>query len=91
MKVRYKARALRDLEGILEYISQFDRQAAIGVVRRIERSISRLLILPMSGRSGPKGTRILVVPGLPYVVIHRVGEDFVDIIAIVHIARRRRS
>jgi len=34
---------------------------------------------------------MLVVPGLAYVVIYRVGNDTVDIIAILHTARRRRS
>jgi toxin ParE1/3/4 len=91
MKLRYKARALRDLEGIHEYISEFDPEAAKAVVRRIQRSISRLSILPMSARPSIKGTRLLVVPGLPYVVVHRIGEDIVDIIAILHSARRRRS
>ena len=49
MKLRYKVRALRDLEAIHGFISQSDPVAAGGVVRRIERSINRLLILPMSG------------------------------------------
>ncbi|MGZ8373088.1 MAG: type II toxin-antitoxin system RelE/ParE family toxin [Rhodoplanes sp.] len=62
------------------------------VVRRIEKAIDRLRILPLSGRPGVvKGTRILVVPGLPYVAIYRVVDDFVDIVAVLHTARRRRS
>jgi plasmid stabilization system protein ParE len=65
MKLRYKVRALRDLEGIHGYISQFDPVAAGAVVSRIERSINRLLILPMSERPSVKGTRLLVVPGFP--------------------------
>jgi plasmid stabilization system protein ParE len=40
MKLRYKVRALRDLEAIHRYISQFDIVAAGAVVRRIERSIT---------------------------------------------------
>jgi toxin ParE1/3/4 len=91
VKLRYKVRALRDLEGIHGYIAQFDAAAAKTVIQRIERSITRLLILPMSGRPSVKGTRLLVVPGLPYVVVHRVGEDVVDIIAVLHTARRRRT
>ena len=91
MRVRYKARALRDLEAIHRHISQFDAVAAKTVVRRIGHSIGRLEILPMSGRPSVKGTRLLVVPRLPYVVIHRVGEDVVDIIAVLHTARRRRT
>jgi plasmid stabilization system protein ParE len=91
MRLRYKARALRDLEAIHTYICRFDPETAKGVVRRIERSISRLSILPMSGRPSVKGSRLLAVPGLPYIVVHRVGEDAVDIIAVLHTARRRRS
>ncbi|MGZ9073259.1 MAG: type II toxin-antitoxin system RelE/ParE family toxin [Rhodoplanes sp.] len=61
-------------------------------MRRIEKAIDRLRILPLSGRPGVvKGTRILVVPGLPYVAIYRVVDDFVDIVAVLHTARRRRS
>lgn len=91
MKIRYKARALRDLEGIHGYISQFDPAAASALVGRIERSINRLLTLPMSGRPSVKGTRLLVVPEVPYIVVHRVGADTVDVIAVIHTARRRRS
>ena len=91
MRLRYKARALRDLERIHSYISQFDPAAAKTVILRIERSIGRLSTLPMSGRPGVKGARLLVVPGVPYVVVHRVGEDVIDIIAVLHTARRRRS
>jgi toxin ParE1/3/4 len=64
----------------------------VRVLRRIEYSIGQLVIFPFSGRPGVvSGTRILVVPGLPYVVIYRVREEDVDIIAVLHAARRRRN
>jgi addiction module RelE/StbE family toxin len=92
MILRYKARALADLEAIYDYIAQDDPTAARRVVQRIVRSIGRLAIIPLSGRPGVvRGTRILAVPGLPYVVIHRVRENTLDIIAVLHSARRRRS
>jgi toxin ParE1/3/4 len=92
MKLRYKKRALADIEAIHRYIAIHDRLAAKGVLQRIERPIGRLLILPMSGRPGlVAGTRPLVVPGLPYIVVHRVGDETIDIIAVLHTARRRRS
>jgi toxin ParE1/3/4 len=92
MKLRFKARALRHLEQIHEYIAVHDPAAAKRVIRHIEHSISRLEFLPHSGRPGVmEGTRILVVPGLPYVAIDRVGKATVDVIAILHTARRRRS
>ena len=92
MILRYKARALKDIEAIHNYIDQFDPEAAKRVVRRIEHSISRLAMWPYSGRLGVvAGTRILVVPGLPYIAIYRVQDEFVDIVTVLHTARRRRS
>jgi toxin ParE1/3/4 len=92
MIVRYKARALADLEAIHNYIAQDNPSAANAVVQRIVRAVGRLAIIPLSGRPGVvRGTRILAVPGLPYVVIHRVREETVEIIAVLHSARRRRS
>jgi toxin ParE1/3/4 len=92
MIIRWDARALRDLEAIHEYIAHDDPAAAKRVVQRIEDSIGRLLIIPMSGRPGvAKGTRLLAVPGVPYIVVHRVRGETVDILAVIHTARRRRS
>jgi toxin ParE1/3/4 len=92
MRIRYKVRALRDIERIHGYIAEYDTVAAKRVVRRIELVISRLSFLPLSGRPGiVAGTRIVVIPGLPYVAIYRVGDEVVDIIAVLHTARRRRS
>jgi toxin ParE1/3/4 len=92
MNLRYRSIALADLAGIHDYIARDNPAAATRVLRRIEKAIDRLRILPLSGRPGiVKGTRILVVPGLPYVVIYRVTEEFVDIVAVAHTATRRRS
>ena len=92
MKVRYDARALKDIDAIHEYIARDDPVAATRVASRIERAIERLAVLPLSARRGRvAGTRVLAVPGLPYVVIHRVRGGSVDIIAVLHTARRRRS
>jgi hypothetical protein len=46
------------------------------IVERIEESVGRLLIMPMSGRPGvTKGTPLLAVPGAPYILVHRVRRD----------------
>lgn len=92
MTVRYKKRALGDIENIHSYISKFDPAAASRVVERIEHAIRRLSILPLSGRPGVvAGTRLLAIPGLPYIVVHRVRGDIVDIIAVLHTARKIRG
>jgi toxin ParE1/3/4 len=92
MTIRYKARALRDIEAIHDHIARSDPAVAMRVVLRIERAIRRLDTFPFSARPGVvAGTRLLAVPGLPYGVIHRIRGDTVDIIAVLHTARRRRS
>ena len=92
MTVRYKARALRHINAIHDHIAQDDPIAAARVVSRIEHAIERLAVFPLSARLGRvPGTRVLAVPGLPYVVIHRVRGGSVDIVAVLHTAQRRRS
>jgi toxin ParE1/3/4 len=90
MKLVYARSALRDLESIHSYIARGDPEAARRVIARIERCTGRLEQLPYSGRPGPRGIRLLSVPGLPYVVIHRVQQDTVKIVVVFHTARNRR-
>ena len=92
MRLRWDARALRDLQAIHDYIAQDDPAAAKRVVQRIEDSLKRLLVFAFSGRPGvAKGTRLLAVPRVPYIVVHRVRGETVDILAVIHTPRRRRS
>jgi toxin ParE1/3/4 len=90
MKVVYLKPALRDLEVIKNYIARDDADAARRVVAQIEYSVKRLINFPYSGRPGARGTRLLSVPNLPYVVIHRVQDETVKIVAIFHTSRNRR-
>ena len=90
MKLVYARSALRDLETIHSYIARDNPEVARRVIARIEECSGRLANLPYSGRPGPRGIRLLSVPGLPYVVIHRVQEDVVKIVAVFHTARNRR-
>jgi len=92
MIIRYKARALRHIESIHRHIADHDPTAAGRVIQRILHSISRLERHPFSGRAGAVAdTRIVVVPGLPYVAVYRVSGEFVDILAVMHTARRNRN
>lgn len=90
MKVVYLRSALRDLAAIRAYIGREDEEAARRVVTRIEHCVARLAGLPYSGRPGPRGIRLLSVPGLPYLVIHRVHGDTVKIAAVFHTSRNRQ-
>jgi plasmid stabilization system protein ParE len=92
MKLVYKRRALRHIEAIHAHIARENRDAANRAVARIELAISRLTTVPLSARPGPvAGTRLLVVPTLPYIVVYRVQADAVHIIAVLHSSQNRRS
>jgi toxin ParE1/3/4 len=90
MRLDYTQRSLRHLQAIYDYIAQADPRAAERTVNRIHAAIQRLAVLPFSGRPGRVGSRILAVPGLPYVVAHRIRPDRVQILAIFHTARNRQ-
>jgi len=89
MKLVYSARSLRHLQSIYDYIAQDNPAAALKVIERIRSATSRLVSFAYSGRPGPKDTRLLSVPGAPYIVVHRVQDNEVRILTVLHTARNR--
>jgi addiction module RelE/StbE family toxin len=75
MKVRWTYPAQTDLFGILDYIARSDPAAAERVERRLVDAVSSLAQQPRRGRPGRvEGTRELVIPRLPYIVIYKIVE-----------------
>jgi toxin ParE1/3/4 len=92
MRLRYTQRARRHLDAIAEYISQRNPDAARRVGERIRETISLLSELPYIGREGAlAGTRELVVPSLPYIVVYGVeaSQGAVIILGVYHGAQLR--
>lgn len=92
MKVRYRCRALLDIENIHEYIQKRNPRAATDVVSRIRRAADRLAIWPYIGHAGrDSGTYEWVIVGLPYIIVYEVDEaaEDVSIVAVFHGAQRR--
>jgi toxin ParE1/3/4 len=92
MRLQYTRRARRHLDAIAEYISDRNPDAARRVGERIGETISLLGNLPYMGREGAlAGTRELVVPSLPYVVVYAVDEraGAVVILGVYHGAQLR--
>jgi toxin ParE1/3/4 len=92
MKVIVRKSAQRDLDAILDWISQDSPRAAAQVVRRILARINGLAVPSLShiGRPGLiDGTRELLEP--PYLIIYRVDAalDVVVVLGILHTARKR--
>jgi addiction module RelE/StbE family toxin len=88
MKSRFSERAIRSLTSIWDHIAEDSPEAASRVVGRIVQAAYRLEQFPLSGRVGKnKGTRELVVPGLPYIIPYRVVNDAILISSVVHTSR----
>jgi plasmid stabilization system protein ParE len=93
MTLRYTRRSQRHLDAIAKYISERDPAAAQRVGARIRESVELLDGFPNMGRDGQLfGTRELIVPGLPYIVVYRAErgrEPAVAILGVYHGAQLR--
>ena len=90
MRVRWTEPAVRDLTGICDYTDEHSGPgAARKVALRVYQAVGSLLQFPHIGRLGrKKGTRELVLPGLPFLAVYRVREDVIEIARILHGAQR---
>ena len=87
MIIRWTPVALTDLESLHSYIAGDSLTAADAEVERILAGIAALSQNPGMGRGGRvSGTRELVAP--PFVIAYRVRRAAVEILAIIHGARR---
>jgi len=87
MIVRWTPTALRDLESLHAFISNDHPEAAAGMVDKILAGVDTLPNYPHIGRQGRvAGTRELVVP--PYVIAYRLRRGGIELMAIIHSARR---
>lgn len=77
------------LEALKYFIEQEDRETGQQLVTRLFRVTDRLATFPLSGKAGRiPGTRELMVPGLPYVLLyHMPQKNAVEIIRVVHTSR----
>ena len=89
MRILWLRAAERNLEEQIEYIGERNLRAANTLADKIAASVARLADRSHRGRSGRvAGTRELVVPGTPYIVVYVVGADYVRIHRVLHDAQR---
>jgi addiction module RelE/StbE family toxin len=85
VKLRWLRTASASLRLHISFIASENPRAAAAVRHRIRAAVRRLTEFSESGRTGQvAGTRELVVPGLPYVVVYRVGGDYLEILRVFH-------
>jgi toxin ParE1/3/4 len=89
MTLHWLPRALARLLQARDYIEQDNPGAAKRVVQRILDGAARLGVHPELGRPGIKpGTRELAIPRTPFLIVYRVRDDRVEILTVLHGARK---
>jgi toxin ParE1/3/4 len=87
MTVRWTPTSLRDLDSLHSYISEDNATAATDVVETLLKGVEALTRNPQMGRSGRvAGSRELVIA--PYVIAYRSRKSVIEILAVIHGARR---
>jgi len=85
MRVRWLKSALVTLHSTLRHVHDENPEAAQDCARRIKLAVDRLEPFPLAGRPGTvDGTRELVTPRLPFIVVYRVTASEVQILRVFH-------
>jgi toxin ParE1/3/4 len=88
MEIRWSPQAAEDLERIARRILRDNPAAAREVVETLYNGITNLKTFPNRGRAGRiEGSRELVFPSLPYIVVYRLKDQAVEIARIYHAAQ----
>ena len=89
MLIKWAKAAERDFDKAVEYIAQDAPMAATDVARRIIEAAEKLASHPGMGRPGRiKGTRELIVPGLPFILPYKEKANAVFILRVLHTSRK---
>ena len=90
MIVNWTEAALTDLRAIEAYIARHSQQYGRGMVERIFAHTGQLATFPQLGATVPEyeDDSLRELFETPYRIVYRVYEDRVDVVAVVHAARR---
>lgn len=89
MKLVWTRLAIIDINNARNYIAEENPRAAEDIIQRIEKATQALGRHPMIGRPGRvQNTRELVIPGTPFIIPYRIRNQRVEVLAVIHGARR---
>jgi toxin ParE1/3/4 len=89
VKLRWTRLARADVDAAHEYVTIDSASAADQFLERIVQATGVLVRHPMAGRTGRiPGTCELVLAGTPWIVVYKVRRGFIDILAVLHGARK---
>jgi toxin ParE1/3/4 len=85
----WTARAVAHVDALGAYLRERNPAAASHAIGAIESGVARLVEHRLRGRVGRlPGTRELVIPRTPYLVAYRIVSDGIQVLAVIHGARR---
>jgi toxin ParE1/3/4 len=85
MRLRWTSPAANDLYNVVQRIRKDKPSAATDVAKILYDGCGSLKDFPRRGRDGRiEGTRELVFADLPYIVVYRIQDQFVEILRIYH-------
>lgn len=89
MKVIWSKPGAKDLVQIRSFIAENNPLAAANVAKAILAAAERLRRFPSMGRAGRlPDTRELIVPRTPFIILYTVRKRTVEIVAVLHAARK---
>ena len=89
MKICWTEGANSNLDQVEKYIAQDNPPAAVATVKKIIEAAQMLTDYPTIGKRGrERGTRELVVAGLPYIIIYVVHLEELVVIRVLHTAMK---
>lgn len=85
MRILWTEGANGNLDQVEEYIAQDNPPAAVATVNKIIEAAQMLSDYPTIGKRGrERGTRELVVAGLPFIIIYVAHQEELVIIRVLH-------
>ena len=88
MKILWLITAERDLDALIDYITEENPKTAIRIFNAIRQSVDQLKSYPSLGREGRvERTRELVIPNLPFIVVYTIKKD-IQVLAVLHTSRK---
>jgi toxin ParE1/3/4 len=89
MRVKWLDEAVDDFYELTDFIAHDNATAAKKIGGVILEAVNDLVDFPAMGRPGRvSGTRELVISGTPYLVAYRVKKGTVEVLAVLHGARK---
>jgi addiction module RelE/StbE family toxin len=89
VELEWTPSALNDLDAAGAFIATENPRAARAIAIRVRTAVEYLTQHPALGRGGRvRGTRELVISGTPFIVVYRVRFDIIQLLRVLHHARK---